>query len=270
MKIVFATHNQGKLAEMKRLLSGLDIELLGAEEAGVMEDVVEDGKTFKENVLKKAMFVAKRTGEWTIADDSGLCIDAFDGQPGVHTARWAGEKVSKEKLADYTIEKMKDIPASNRMAFWKCVIVLIGPDGRNWMFDGRVDGIIALQKKGLPKPALPYDPIFIPNGEARTFSEMSDEEKNSMSHRGRAVAKLKVFLNNNKRIMSIKNGVYKHFKGGRYRVLGVAKHSETLKDLVIYQKIDDKKDLWARPLEMFLGEVEVDGNKTSRFKYIGG
>ena len=102
MKIIFATHNAGKVAEMRRLLSDCDIEVFSAEEAGVMEDVVEDGKTLKENAFKKAMFVAKRTGEWTIADDSGLCIDALDGEPGVHTARWAGEKFSREKLAGYT------------------------------------------------------------------------------------------------------------------------------------------------------------------------
>ena len=92
---------------------------------------------------------------------------------------------------------MKDISDGSRMAFWRCVIALVGPGSKNWIFDGRVDGAIALQKKGLPKPTLPYDSIFVSNGETRTFSEMSDK-KNRISHRGCAVVKLKNFLRNNK------------------------------------------------------------------------
>ena len=120
MKLVFATHNQGKLKEMRDLLSDLNIEVVSADEAGVYEDVIEDGTTFKANALKKARFVGEQTGEWAVADDSGICIDALDGEPGVYSARWAGDRAS---VIDHTLDKMKKVPTKNRGAHF-------GPGGR--------------------------------------------------------------------------------------------------------------------------------------------
>lgn len=110
MKIVFASHNQGKIVEMKRMLQGFDV--LSAEEAGVTEDVVEDRDTFAGNALKKARFMAEKTGCWAVADDSGLCIEALDGAPGVYSARWAGEAATGEELVQKTLERMKEVPGA--------------------------------------------------------------------------------------------------------------------------------------------------------------
>jgi len=194
MKIVFATHNEGKLMEMRELLKDLKVEVLSAEEAGVTDDMVEDGKTLKENPLKKARFVAEKIGEWAVADDSGIFIEALGGKPGVFSSRWAGDDFPREDLASYTLEKMMGIPEGEREAYWESAVCLATPDGKHWIFKGRVDGRLALENKGKAKPKLPYDSIFIPEGHDRTFAEMSDTEKNSISHRGRAFAKLKIFL----------------------------------------------------------------------------
>lgn len=189
-RIIFATHNQGKVKEMKDILSGLPVEVLSAEEAGISEDVVEDGKTFEENALKKARFIAEKTGDWAVADDSGLCIESLGGAPGVHSARWAGDR-EIANLVEYTLEKMKDIPAEKRDAYFESAAVLCAPDGRHWSFRGTVNGMIPFEARGKNRPKLPYDVIFIPEGYGKTFAEMSDGEKNSLSHRGAAFLQLK-------------------------------------------------------------------------------
>lgn len=194
MKLVFATHNPGKVIEMRAMLAGPAIEVVSAEEAGVTEDVVEDGATFEENAAKKARFVTERTGEWAVSDDSGICIASLGGAPGVHSARWAGEGASGEALVAKTLESMRGVPADQRGAWFESALVLTAPDGRSWAFTGRVSGGIASSPRGTPRPKLPYDVLFIPEGHERTFAEMSDEEKNSLSHRGLAFQKLREFL----------------------------------------------------------------------------
>lgn len=195
MKLIFATHNPGKVKEIKMMLAGLDVEVVGQEEVGVHEEVVEDRKTFEGNALKKARFVAVKTGQWAVADDSGICIDALDGAPGIHSARWAGEGASDEEIVCYTLEKMKNVPEDKRGAWFETAFVLLAPDGRQRTFYGKVDGSIATEPRGANRPKLPYDPIFIPDGGGgRTFAEMTDVEKNTISHRGRAFVQLKGFL----------------------------------------------------------------------------
>lgn len=115
-RLVFATHNPGKILEMRQLLSDLAIEVLSAAEAGATQDVEEDGETFEENALKKARFVASGTGEWAVADDSGVTIDALDGRPGVYTARWAGEGATDEQLVAHMLEQLKDVEEGRRGA----------------------------------------------------------------------------------------------------------------------------------------------------------
>ena len=105
MRIIFATHNQGKIKEMRNILASLNVEIASAEETGIFEDVEEDGKTFEENALKKARFIMEKTGEWAVADDSGLCIGALDGAPGIFSSRWAGESASGDVLVNFTLEK---------------------------------------------------------------------------------------------------------------------------------------------------------------------
>ncbi len=191
-RLIFATHNHGKVKEMKDILAGLCVEILSAEEAGIFEDVAEDGETFEENALKKAKFIVEKTGEWAVADDSGLCIEALGGAPGVYSARWA----SGGDLADYTLNRMKEAAVKNRNSFFESVAALCAPDGRRWFFKGKIKGMISAEKRGVSRPKLPYDVIFIPEGHNRTFAEMSDAEKNSLSHRGLAFSQLREFVKN--------------------------------------------------------------------------
>ena len=116
-KIVFATHNKGKVDEVREILLSLGLSVLSADEAGVIEDVVEDGTTFEENAVKKAEFVGRKTGEWTIADDSGVCVEALDGAPGIYSARWAGENASGDQWVEKILSEMKDIPEGKRRAW---------------------------------------------------------------------------------------------------------------------------------------------------------
>ena len=196
MKLVFATHNPGKVQEVRILLADTGFEILSAEEAGVSEDVIEDGKTFEENALKKARFVAGRFNHtaWVVAEDAGCCIEALNGAPGVYSARWAGEGASNETIVAHTLSAMREVADGKRQASFQNVIALIAPDGLEKTFLGRVDGHIATEPHGTARPKLPYDAIFVPTGHDRTFAEMSTEEKNSLSHRGRAFQQLREFL----------------------------------------------------------------------------
>jgi len=194
MKLIFATHNPGKIKEIQELLSGLDIEVISADEAGVNEDPVEDGLTFKENALKKARFVCAKSGECAVGDDSGICLDALGGAPGIYTARWAGEG---NDLVDFTFHKIKDVPEENLGATFRCVAALVMPDGQEFIFEGISSGRVIRERHGFANPKLPYDQIFIPQGHTQTFAQMPREEKHKLSHRGRAFEKLKEFLKNN-------------------------------------------------------------------------
>lgn len=194
MEIVFATNNQGKLKEMRSLLSDLDIDVLSASEAGADEEVEEDGEIFFDNAYKKAEFMASRTGKYALADDSGLCIDHLDGAPGVRTARWAGDGAGDQELVEYTLKKLKGIPLESRTAQFKSVVVLVSPTGEYHTFEGEVRGWIPEEPQGENREGLPYDLIFIPRGHDKTFAQMSDKNKNQLSHRGQAFQKLRGFL----------------------------------------------------------------------------
>jgi len=194
MQIIFASKNKGKIHEMKEILS--DFDIISSDEAGVKEDVEEDGKTFEENALKKARYVAQKTGLWSMADDSGLCIEALNNEPGIYTARWAGEGASGDDLVQHTLKKMKEIPEEKRQAFFESDVALVSLEGKEYIFKGRVNGKIAEKPSGEALPKLPYDVLFIPKGYSKTFAEMTSEEKNQISHRGLAFQKLKEFLEN--------------------------------------------------------------------------
>ena len=171
-QLVLATHNTGKLAELRQMLADFGIEVLSAVEAGVIEDVVEDGETFEANALLKARFVAQACGLWCAADDSGICIDALDGKPGVHTARWAGEGASDEVLVSHTLEQMKEVSEQDRGAQFLCCAALVSPEGKGWTFEGSVEGSVSTEPRGVSRPNLPYDSLFIPEGYDKTFAEM--------------------------------------------------------------------------------------------------
>lgn len=196
MKLIFSTHNSGKIKEARAVLFGLPWEILSAEEAGVFDDVIEDGKTLAENALKKAHYLVSKTGEWSMADDSGFFIDALGGQPGIYASRWLGEGLRDEEKARLTLEKIMNIPDNQRGGYFESVVALVSPQKEEFLFSGKVLGQVAKEMRGTGRPNLPYDLIFMPIGFDKTFAEMSDEQKNSLSHRGLAFQKLKEFLQN--------------------------------------------------------------------------
>lgn len=188
MKICFATHNKNKLKEINQIL-GDDFEVVGLTDIGCTEEIIEDGKTLNENSLIKAEHVFKHYGISCFADDTGLEVDALDGAPGVYSARYAGEPSDSTKNIQLLLGNLKD--KENRKARFRTVVTLI-LNGEQTQFEGEVQGIIVEELKG--EGGFGYDPVFVPEGETRTFSEMSSNEKNAISHRGRAVAKLVDYL----------------------------------------------------------------------------
>lgn len=192
MKLIFATNNQSKLKEMKEILSELNMEVLSPTDLGIDEDVTEDQDSFEGNAAKKALHIAEETGYLSLADDSGLCIETLNGKPGIYTARWAGENASGQDLVNHTIQKMKGI--ENRDAWFETAAVLATPEGETKTFKGKIRGKITRKPRGKISPKLPYDVIFSPEGQERTFAEMSSEEKNKLSHRGQAFSEMKEYL----------------------------------------------------------------------------
>jgi len=196
-KIIFASNNQGKIKEMKAILKDSGISIISAPEAGVTEEAEEDGKTFWENAKKKADFISRETGEWAVADDTGLCIEALDGAPGVFSARWAGENKNDRDLINHTLKKMDRVPKDQRRAWFESVVILMDPEGGYWSFDGRIYGHITQQPQGEIRTHLPYDLIFVPDGHTSTFAQMNPEKKNDLSHRAKSFQKMKEFIKNN-------------------------------------------------------------------------
>lgn len=191
-ELIFASRNQGKIDEIKSMLSPLGIRVLSANDLN-LPDVPETGKTFEENAYIKALAAAKAKNISCIADDSGLCVDAIGGRPGVYTARYAPNR-DFDKGMDKLLKELADTQSNNRSAHFSCVIVLAHPNGSYKSFEGRVDGCIATQKSG--HGGFGYDPIFIPTGFTRSFAELNSIEKNKISHRGRALQKFIAYLTN--------------------------------------------------------------------------
>lgn len=196
-EIIFASHNKGKIAEIKEILYPLGIKVLSGEDVD-LPDVEETGKTFEENAYIKALAAAREKNIPCVADDSGLCVDAIGGRPGVYTARYAPDR-DFDKGMDKLLDELSQSNSNNRSAYFSCVIVLAYPDGNYKSFEGRVDGSIATQKTG--KAGFGYDPIFIPTGFNRSFAEFNSDEKNKISHRGRALQKFIKYLTDNEGIL---------------------------------------------------------------------
>ena len=187
-KIIFATNNAHKLSEVQAVL-GDAFELVTLRECGITEDIPETAPTLEGNALQKARYVYEKTGADCFADDTGLEVDALDGAPGVHSARYATDGhdfAANNRLLLKNLESVE-----NRSAHFRTVIALI-LDGQEYLFEGRVEGVIATEESGCG--GFGYDPLFVPSGEIITFAEMSAEAKNAISHRGRAVAELVKFL----------------------------------------------------------------------------
>ena len=189
-KIVFATNNAHKLEEVRHYLKG-QYEILSLQDIGFTEDIPEPYETLQENAQTKSRTIFDRFGLDCFADDTGLEVDALDGAPGVYSARYAGPDCSFQDNVNKLLEELKG--KENRASHFRTVISLI-LEGEEYFFEGRVDGEITETKSGTD--GFGYDPIFAPEGNQFTFAEMSLDDKNKISHRGRAVAKLIQFLQN--------------------------------------------------------------------------
>lgn len=188
-KIIFATNNAHKLEEVNAILGG-EIELITLKEAGIVEDIPEEEPTIEGNALAKARYVWQKTGRDCFADDTGLEVDALGGAPGVHSARYATDGHDFAANRTKLLREMEG--KTDRTARFRTVIALI-EGGKERCFEGIVEGTITTEERG--EGGFGYDPMFQPEGYTQTFSELSPEEKNAISHRGRAVKKLAEWLN---------------------------------------------------------------------------
>lgn len=187
--LVFATNNQHKIDEAQDIVKG-KLKLISLKEAGVDIDVDETETTFRGNAWLKAQAVWELTGLPCVADDSGLCVEALGGEPGVYSSRYAGEAGNHTKNNEKLLKEMEG--KSDRHAFFTTVLCLVGLDDTPIYIEGRVNGVILREIQG--QDGFGYDPLFCPDGEIRSFAEMSAAEKNAMSHRGRAFQSLMEYL----------------------------------------------------------------------------
>jgi XTP/dITP diphosphohydrolase len=193
-RLLVATKNEGKVAELRRILADLDVELVSADELG-LPDVEETGETFEANALLKARAQAAASGLMTIADDSGLEVDALGGAPGVHSARYAGHAGPGAAAANVRklLTALEGVPDAARSARFRCVLALVDPEdpreGHAALAEGRCEGWVAREPSG--HGGFGYDPIFLPEGMGCTMAELGDTEKDAISHRGRACAALR-------------------------------------------------------------------------------
>ena len=184
MKLIIASNNQHKIYEIKKLLGSRFSEILSLREAGINHETVEDGKTFLENAFKKAREIAEISGCVALADDSGICVHALDGAPGIYSARFSGG--TDEDNNNLLLEKL--CGKADRGAHYTCAMSLVYPDGSEVSAEGYLYGEITEKPRG--SAGFGYDPLFVPVGEKRTVAEMTDEEKNQISHRANALKAL--------------------------------------------------------------------------------
>ena len=188
-RIVFATTNEGKMKELRMILADLGMEILSTKEAGIRAEIVEDGKTFEENARIKAAAIQKLAGGIVLADDSGLEVDYLDGAPGIYSARYMGEETSYDIKNQAIIDKLKDAVGKERSARFVCAIAAALPDGRILTTRGTIEGEIGYEIAGTG--GFGYDPIFYLPERNKTTAQLTAEEKNEISHRGRALRAMK-------------------------------------------------------------------------------
>ncbi len=192
-KIIVATNNDHKIAEIREILSGF--ECVSLREAGIDSNPEETGTTFAENAEIKAMSLHNITGGAAIADDSGICIDAFGGEPGIYSSRFLGEDTPYDIKNSIILDRLKDTPWEDRGAQFVCAVCYVDTQGKAHSFLGVCEGHVGYEPKG--DRGFGYDPIFVPNcGDGRTTAEMTDDEKNAISHRGRAMRAFADYIQN--------------------------------------------------------------------------
>ena len=191
-RLIFATGNQNKMREIREILADLPVEILSMKEAGIEADIVEDGKTFEENAIIKAKTIMELTGELVLADDSGLEIDYLNKEPGIYSARYMGEDTSYRIKNANLIERLKGVPDEKRTARFVCAIAAAFPDGIIKTTEGVIEGRIGYEERG--ENGFGYDPIFYVPEFGCTTAELSEEQKNAVSHRGKALEKMREIL----------------------------------------------------------------------------
>ncbi len=188
-RILIGTTNPNKLKEICEILRDLPVELIGPEKFAPLPEVVEDGKSFHENAVKKATEWARATAQWTMAEDSGLEVDALGGEPGVLSARYAGEGATYEANNLKLLKALEGVPMERRTARFRCAIALAGPDGLVFVVEDECAGLIAEESRG--EHGFGYDPVFYLPEYGKTFAELGPEIKNQISHRTRALRKFR-------------------------------------------------------------------------------
>jgi len=187
--VIVATRNRGKIREIREALRELGLRIYSLSDFTDVPEIEEDGKSFTENALKKARFYSKVFGKLTLADDSGLEVDSLKGLPGIYSARYAGKGASTRGNNQKLLNEMEGISLSKRGARFKCVIAMVSPDGREAIAEGSCKGRIGFKEKG--RKGFGYDPLFILPKYGKTMAELSLEEKNKISHRGKALRKMR-------------------------------------------------------------------------------
>lgn len=191
-KLLLASRNQHKIEELQQMLAGLNIEVISLDDVADMPVIEEDGKTFSENAGKKARLTAIHTGFTCLADDSGLVVDALGGQPGIYSARFAGEDADDRKNNRKLLQMLQGFEGEKRQARFICIIAISDPHGNICTVEGKCEGRIDYEERGTG--GFGYDPLFIPAGYTQTFAELSREKKNRISHRGQALLKARTLL----------------------------------------------------------------------------
>lgn len=186
-QLVIASHNQGKVVEIRALLEPFAVQVLGAADLGLPEPE-ETGETFAENASIKAEAAARQSGEIALADDSGLCVAALDGQPGIYSARWAGPEKDFRVAMNRIENELKSKATKDSRAWFVCALAVAAPGQTTEIFDGRIFGSLTFPPRG--SKGFGYDPIFVPEGYRQTFGEMDPDKKHAISHRAMAFAKL--------------------------------------------------------------------------------
>ena len=189
MEILVASRNKGKVREIRKALKRLGVRIYSLDDFPGVSEIEEDGKSFAENALKKARFYSKQFGKLTLSDDSGLEVDRLKGLPGIYSARYAGERATSQENNEKLLREMEGFPLSKRGARFKCAIAIAAPDGREAVVEGSCRGKIGFALMG--KNGFGYDPLFILPQYGKTMAQLSLEEKNRISHRGKALRKLR-------------------------------------------------------------------------------
>ena len=192
LEVVLATRNRGKIREIEIFLKDENIRVLSLNDFPEATEVDEEGETFRDNALRKARYAARLTQKLAVADDSGLEVDALDGDPGVFSARFAGEKATDDEKNDKLLHALKEVAPEKRGASFRCVLALVEPSGEHTVIEEACRGVILSEKRG--RRGFGYDPLFFYPPYDRTFAELTGAEKNRVSHRGKALRKLREVL----------------------------------------------------------------------------